>query len=139
MMSNGTPKNHHATSLPPQRVTAISSYGTLHVMVCDVPISWADWRGRSSNSSTSTVVLLLLLFSMLTTDWQCTNVGRTPQERVITAHPRTVNRINWHPIEENVMLSASQDTTIKLWDRRGKNYSCQLTFQPRSESVRWVP
>lgn len=64
------------------------------------------------------------------------------QERVIPAHPRTVNRINWHPQEEGILLSASQDTTIKLWDRRGRNYNCQMTFTPRSESVRdvqWNP
>jgi hypothetical protein len=34
--------------------------------------------------------------------------GRSAQDRVITAHTRTVNRITWHPTEENVVLSASQ-------------------------------
>ena len=93
--------------------------------------------------------------------------GRASQERVIAAHPRTVNRINWHPQEEGILLSAvrphpstpphptppqstyphaqppqSQDTTVKLWDRRGRLYNCQATFLPRSESVRdvqWNP
>ena len=74
--------------------------------------------------------------------WDISRDGRTSQERVITAHPRTVNRINWHPVDEDLLLSASQDTTIKLWDRRGRLYTCQSTFQPRSESVRdvqWNP
>ena len=31
-----------------------------------------------------------------------------------------------------------QDTTIKLWDRRGRAFNCQATFHPRSESVRDV-
>ena len=68
--------------------------------------------------------------------------GRASQERVIAAHPRTVNRINWHPQEEGLLLSASQDTTVKLWDRRGRLYHCQATYNPRSESVRdvqWHP
>ena len=40
--------------------------------------------------------------------WDISRDGRTSQERVITAHPRTVNRINWHPQEENLLISASQ-------------------------------
>jgi hypothetical protein len=37
-----------------------------------------------------------------------------------------------------LFLSAysSQDTTLKLWDRRGKAYNCTTTFSPKSESVR---
>eukprot|EP00624_Nannochloropsis_granulata_P007241 evm.model.NODE_6953_length_9699_cov_21.716259.1 len=68
--------------------------------------------------------------------------GRVSQERIFAAHPRTVNRINWHPQEEGLLLSASQDKTVKLWDRRGRLYDCQATYNPRSESVRdvqWQP
>ena len=53
-----------------------------------------------------------------------------------------MNRINWHPQEEDLLLSASQDTTVKLWDRRGRLYDCQAVFHPRAESVRdvqWNP
>jgi len=75
--------------------------------------------------------------------WDISNRdGRPSQERVIAAHPRTVNRINWHPQEEGLLLSASQDTYIKLWDRRGRLYHCQATYQPRAEAVRdvqWHP
>ena len=39
--------------------------------------------------------------------------GRT--ERVLNGHRRAVNRICWHTTDWNLLLSGSQDGTIKLW------------------------
>jgi WD repeat-containing protein 24 len=39
------------------------------------------------------------------------------QERVLSGHRRAVNRICWHPTDGTLLLSGSQDGTIKLWVR----------------------
>ncbi|KAF1320262.1 Wd repeat-containing protein 24, partial [Globisporangium splendens] len=57
------------------------------------------------------------------------------QERILNGHRRAVNRICWHRSEWNVLISGSQDGTIKIWDKRGKVAN---TYQPKSESVRDV-
>lgn len=36
-------------------------------------------------------------------------------ERVLSGHRRAVNRICWHPTDGNLLISGSQDGTIKLW------------------------
>lgn len=40
-------------------------------------------------------------------------------EAVLSQHVRAVNRLAWHP-NKQVLLSASQDGTVKLWERRRK-------------------
>ncbi|KAF4034532.1 C4HC2 type zinc-ribbon [Phytophthora infestans] len=58
------------------------------------------------------------------------------QERVFNGHRRAVNRICWHTSDWNVLISGSQDGTVKLWDKRGGKVVS--TYQPKSESVRDV-
>ncbi|RMX68897.1 hypothetical protein DD238_003813 [Peronospora effusa] len=58
------------------------------------------------------------------------------QERVLNGHRRAVNRICWHTTDWNVLISGSQDGTVKLWDKRGGKVVS--TYQPKSESVRDV-
>lgn len=78
-------------------------------------------------------------------------------ERVLSGHRRAVNRICWHP-DGNLLISGSQDGTIKLWVRVDSlvvalPLHCSLTigvlqdkrtgkvtntYQPKSESVRDV-
>jgi WD40 repeat protein len=36
-------------------------------------------------------------------------------DRIITEHTRAVNRISFHPTDSVILLSASQDGTMKLW------------------------
>lgn len=38
-------------------------------------------------------------------------------ERVLSGHRRAVNRICWHTTDWNVLISGSQDGTIKIWVR----------------------
>lgn len=69
-------------------------------------------------------------------------------ERIFNDHQRAVNRICWHPSDVNLLLSASQDGTVRLWvslascallflnklqDKRSKN---TITYRPKSESIR---
>lgn len=42
-------------------------------------------------------------------------------EAVLSQHLRTVNRLAWHPTKPGLLLSASQDGTVLLWERRKKD------------------
>lgn len=46
-----------------------------------------------------------------------TNSSVAP-EAVLTQHVRAVNRLKWHPALYGLLLSASQDSTVLLWERR---------------------
>ena len=46
-----------------------------------------------------------------------------------TEHTRLVKRICWHPSQEAQLLSASQDSTVKLWDLRMYKTTSPLTFR----------
>lgn len=86
-------------------------------------------------------------------------------EAVLSQHTRAVNSLAWHPKRSGLLLTASQDATIKLWERRlvaprveeekrrtwfqsgsgnsgasdqQQRYSwfCKATFEPKCEAVR---
>lgn len=52
-------------------------------------------------------------------------------ERVFNEHSRTVNKLCWRPGCVDILLSGSQDGTVRLWDLRAS--SCVVTFKPNSE------
>jgi SEA/GATOR complex protein SEA2/WDR24 len=56
-------------------------------------------------------------------------------QRLMKDHDRTVNKVNWHPSHSHMLLSASQDGTMRLFDLREPKYASAL-FKPRSDSVR---
>ncbi|SPQ93030.1 unnamed protein product (mitochondrion) [Plasmodiophora brassicae] len=68
--------------------------------------------------------------------WDSDRSTGSKQDRVLTDHTRTVNRVSWHPFDP-VLLSGSQDGTIKLWDMRVRQ-GCQATINGRCGSVRDV-
>lgn len=41
-----------------------------------------------------------------------------PPEAVLSQHVRAVNRLAWHPKRAGLLVSASQDATVLLWERR---------------------
>uniref|UniRef100_A0A7S3P7D6 Uncharacterized protein n=1 Tax=Amphora coffeiformis TaxID=265554 RepID=A0A7S3P7D6_9STRA len=43
-----------------------------------------------------------------------------PPDAVLRQHMRAVNRIDWHPWDPAVFLSASQDGTVRMWERTRK-------------------
>ncbi|ORZ13986.1 WD40-repeat-containing domain protein [Absidia repens] len=69
--------------------------------------------------------------------WDINKVGRKT-ERVINEHSRAVNRICFQPDNGNVLLSASQDGTMKCWDFRDARGGAKFRFEGKSESVRDV-
>lgn len=58
-------------------------------------------------------------------------------DRVISEHTRAVNRVHFHPNDSYLLLSGSQDGTIKMWDLRTRN-SARATIDAKSEGVRDV-
>ena len=51
--------------------------------------------------------------------WKRSNdSGMGQPEAILSEHSRAVNRLAWHPTKFGMLLTASQDSTIKLWDRR---------------------
>ena len=55
-------------------------------------------------------------------------------EAVLMEHSRAVNRLAWHPTgrRPGMLLTASSDATVKLWDRRTKASVGSQTPQPTS-------
>lgn len=69
--------------------------------------------------------------------WDLNKLGRQKQLIVYHDHERTTNAVIFHKTDPNFLLSASQDSTIKLFDLREKTKSCVSTFFS-TESVRDV-
>jgi len=55
-------------------------------------------------------------------------------EAVLMEHSRAVNRLAWHPTgrRPGMLLTASSDATVKLWDRRTKSSEWSQQAQPTS-------
>ena len=49
---------------------------------------------------------------------------------------RSVHRICWHPTESDLLLAASQDGNVRIFDCRKKISSCQSTFNSRADAAR---
>lgn len=52
--------------------------------------------------------------------WNAENLlgGSNAPEAVLSQHVRAVNRLDWHPTRPGLLLSASQDSKVLLWERR---------------------
>jgi WD40 repeat protein len=46
--------------------------------------------------------------------------GNTAPVAILNQHNRQVNRLAWHPGNDHILLSASQDWTVVLWERRAQ-------------------
>ncbi|RKP05167.1 WD40-repeat-containing domain protein, partial [Thamnocephalis sphaerospora] len=69
--------------------------------------------------------------------WDLTRTRQKLQERIISEHARAVNRICGGPPGSGLLLSASQDGTMRVWDLREPKPS-KLVLDGKSESVRDV-
>lgn len=68
--------------------------------------------------------------------WNLNKITKQKQETIFYDHKRTVNRIQFHPYEKDVLLSGSQDGTMKYFDLRKQNVA--LTFGGKSDIIRDV-
>ncbi|KAI9245706.1 WD40-repeat-containing domain protein [Phascolomyces articulosus] len=70
--------------------------------------------------------------------WDINRTTGRRAERVINEHSRAVNRVCFQPDNGNILLSASQDGTMKCWDLRDPKLASRYRFEGKSESVRDV-
>ncbi|EFX79073.1 hypothetical protein DAPPUDRAFT_52862 [Daphnia pulex] len=68
--------------------------------------------------------------------WNIQKSIKLKQETVYNDHKRTVNKVTFHGSEQNMLLSGSQDGTMKYFDIRMK--AAVMTFVSNAESVRDV-
>lgn len=75
--------------------------------------------------------------------WRVQNSAK--MSRRIEAHKRTINRVKWHPIEHHMVATASQDGTLKIWDRRARSRpssagseAAAVTIAPAAGAIRDV-
>ncbi|CAN8021181.1 unnamed protein product [Ixodes persulcatus] len=68
--------------------------------------------------------------------WNLNKSTRSKQDIVFQDHKRTVNKVCFHPSEAHILLSGSQDGTMKCFDIRKREAAS--TFLSSSESVRDV-
>ncbi|XP_043203975.1 GATOR complex protein WDR24-like [Amphibalanus amphitrite] len=66
--------------------------------------------------------------------WDLNKASRNKQDHVFSEHKRTCNKVTFHPSEPHVLVSGSQDGTMKLFDVRKRDVA--VTFQGNTESVR---
>ncbi|XP_053207319.1 GATOR complex protein WDR24-like isoform X2 [Panonychus citri] len=91
----------------------------------DISWSWLD-ENLLATAATNGMIYI----------WNVERNTRGKVETIFTDHRRTVNKICFHPSEVTLLLSGSQDGTMKLFDLRKKEVV--TTFHSMSESVRDV-
>ncbi|KAJ8878271.1 hypothetical protein PR048_018848 [Dryococelus australis] len=68
--------------------------------------------------------------------WNLNRASRSKQDHVFVDHKRTVNKVSFHTAEPTLLISGSQDGTMKCFDLRIKEAT--RTFYSNTESVRDV-
>ncbi|KAK6165695.1 hypothetical protein SNE40_022574 [Patella caerulea] len=100
--------------------------GKINLNYCAADVAWNhhDENILASAATNGSVVI-----------WNLNKPNRSKQECVLTDHKRTVNRVIFHKADASILLSGSQDGTMKLFDIR--KHAVSLTFTGKmSESVR---
>eukprot|EP01113_Clastostelium_recurvatum_P037383 TRINITY_DN5455_c1_g1_i1.p1 TRINITY_DN5455_c1_g1~~TRINITY_DN5455_c1_g1_i1.p1 ORF type:complete len:432 (+),score=112.60 TRINITY_DN5455_c1_g1_i1:70-1365(+) len=73
--------------------------------------------------------------------WDIRSPGDTPAQIIEGAHTREVNGLHFNPFSEFLLVTASADKTVALWDMRNM-HSRLHTFQGHSDEVfqvQWSP
>jgi len=136
--------------------TTASTASTTNVVITDVAwsstcddnnntISGSDTPGGGKNEDPTTTILSSLIAAAgsngVIVVWSAAtllegtagitnnNVAAAAPEAVLSQHARAVNRLAWHPTVHGRLLSASQDSTVLLWERRRGPSSSQQQQQ----------
>ncbi|XP_077975769.1 GATOR2 complex protein WDR59-like [Styela clava] len=65
--------------------------------------------------------------------WDIRN-GRTPMQ-YITAHLSKIHSLDWSPVEQDILASSGQDTTVRFWDTTQQ--SLQASYQISAGAPVW--
>lgn len=103
----------------------VGKHVNLNYCATDIAWNYTDENILATGATNGAVVI-----------WDLSRTSRCKQEHVFNEHKRTVNRVCFHEKEPPLLLSASQDGSIKLFDLRAKN--THSTFSTGSTSVRDV-
>nr|CAB3267689.1 WD repeat-containing protein 24-like [Phallusia mammillata] len=68
--------------------------------------------------------------------WDLSAPGREKKLAILAEHRRTVTKVSFHNFEANLLISGSQDGTMKLFDLRKRESTS--TFQSKADGVRSV-
>lgn len=68
--------------------------------------------------------------------WDLSKFGRHKQTLVYNEHERTAHSVTFHPTDASILISGSQDGTIKCFDLRMER--AVSTYTSNSESIRDV-
>ena len=72
--------------------------------------------------------------------WNLTKASKHRQLHVFVEHSRMVNKVSFHPTDPNVLISGSQDGTMRLFDIRAEDPLARMTVSKESvRDVQWNP
>ncbi|XP_071962071.1 GATOR2 complex protein WDR24-like isoform X2 [Antedon mediterranea] len=70
--------------------------------------------------------------------WNLENMRRSKQDKVLTDHSQTVNKVCFHPKEPDIMYSGSNDQTVRSFDLRQPAETACVAVYKAQDRVRYV-
>jgi len=71
--------------------------------------------------------------------WSLDRRGKCSSEVELKGHTDSVEQLAFHPSSENVLVTASADKTVKLWDTRSGKESGSVDTKGQNINVTWSP
>ena len=93
---------------------------------------------NAANNETENIVLRQTVFDMKEYKDSTKNVARTPPKQIsmeLQRHSKAVNCVQWNPVITNLLLSASMDQTVCVWNTVGKG-ECRLQLTCHTGAVK---
>lgn len=99
--------------------TQQSASSVVNVVLTDV--AWNKPQPKAEDEVLSSSLVAAAGSNGVIVIWTAQNLlegGSAVPEAALSQHIRAVNRLAWHPTRPNLLLSASQDGKVLLWERR---------------------
>ena len=103
------PEDGEALSSPPQPVHRVSAHGNVSGFALD----WSHSLGQSSSPWLLSGDVRANIFSTIATpaDFRTTRVSSD-------SHAKSIEDLQWSPVESTIFASCSADASIRIWDMR---------------------
>lgn len=66
--------------------------------------------------------------------WSVEGSGQGREINTLIGHESDVERVRWHPLDPQILCTASADRTVLLWDIRSNTYTSSLSMSSSSSS-----